>query len=234
MFRYEKKYMVVTGQQEFLRNHIEELCFRDSHTDGTNRYVIRSLYFDDYGSNAYYDNENGIDPRTKYRIRIYNNDTGVIHLERKVKQAGKIHKDRVIVDKEFCDLLLSGNGDQIDYPTEEPLVNRFLTLYHTCMLRPSIIVEYEREPYVYPDGDVRITFDRKISFSDELERFFEPDIFLQPILPSGQDVLEVKYTEFMPEFIQRELEMKQMQQCAFSKFYLCEKYRRSGVKYNDI
>lgn len=228
MFRYEKKYMVSLAEEAYLKTHLDTLIFRDAHSDDLNRYVIRSLYFDDYTNSAYMDNAAGVDPRVKYRIRIYNCNPNEIHLERKFKQAGKIQKERAIVDRRFCELLLRDEAEQIEFPTDNPLINQFLLLYHTTMLRPRIIVEYEREPYVYPEGDVRITFDRNICFSNDLEHFFEPDIFLQPILPLGKEILEVKYTEFMPEFIHRELEIKQMQQCTFSKFFLCEKYRRSG------
>lgn len=90
------------------------------------------------------------------------------------------------------------------------------------------MAEYEREPYVHPDGDVRITIDRKICFSEEVERFFEKDIFMQPILPMGQNLLEVKYTEFLPEFVKDTLDIKHMQRITFSKYYLCENFRRCG------
>ena len=228
MFRYEKKYLLSPAEEAYLKNHLDALMFRDVHSDELNKYNIRSLYFDDYADSAYNDNAAGVDPRTKYRIRIYNSNPDVIHLECKMKQGGKIKKERALVSREFCELLLRDEGEKIEFPTDDPLVNRFMVLYHTAMLRPKIIVEYEREPYVYPDGDVRITFDRNISFSSETERFFDPDIFLQPLLSSGKELLEVKYTEFMPEFIHRELEIKKMQQCTFSKFYLCETNRRIG------
>src|SRR5699024_8489017 len=33
------------------------------------------------------------------------------------------------------------------------------------LLRPSVIVEYERSAFVYDTGNIRITFDRNISYS---------------------------------------------------------------------
>ncbi len=228
MFRNENKYLISYAQEEYLKMSLRELCEADSHTDEMNRYNIRSLYFDDYDDSAYSDNARGVDNRTKYRIRIYNCDSSVIHLECKQKVNGKIHKEKVLVTQDFCRKLMEDRGEELEYPNENPLINRFLYLYHVKYLRPRVIVEYEREPYIHPDGDVRITIDRNISFSEEIERFFEKDIFQQPILPVGQNLLEVKYTEFLPEFVKDTLDIKHMQRTTFSKYYLCENMRRHG------
>ncbi len=227
-FRFENKYMITSAQIELLRCHIEELCSLDSFSDGVKGYNIRSVYFDDYANNSYKDNEIGSEPRNKFRIRIYNHDASKIYLEEKIKVGGKITKDRAVVDREFCEAVLKEEGDKLSYPTESPVLNRFLLAYHTKFLRPRIIVEYDRSAYVYPDGDVRITFDTSIAFSDEVEAFFEKDIFLQPIMPLHKELLEVKYTEFIPDFIHEALNIKQLQQNTFSKYYLCQKYKRSG------
>ena len=37
--------------------------------------------------------------------------------------------------------------------------------YHECvsnLMRPRVVVEYEREPYMMEAGDVRITFDKNV------------------------------------------------------------------------
>ena len=149
-------------------------------------------------------------------------------MECKQKVNGKIHKEKAFITREFCQKIMEDRGEELEYPAESPLVNRFMHLYHTKYLRPRVIVEYEREPYVHPDGDVRITFDRNIAFSEDVGHFFEKDIILQPILPIGQNLLEVKYTEFLPEFVKDTLDIKHMQRITFSKYYLCENFRRRG------
>lgn len=226
--RYEKKYIVSAGQIELLKCHLEELCPWDDYSDSGGGYTIRSLYFDDYEGNSYRENEIGTEPRSKFRLRIYNYDPDAIFLEQKTKVMGKIYKDRVEVGREFCEALLYDEWQAIDYPVEDSLVNRFLTACHTRLLRPRIIVEYDREPYVYPEGDIRITFDRNISFSEDLEHFFHRDILLQPVMEAGKDLLEIKYREFLPGVLAQGLSVRQLQQYTFSKYYLCEMYRRMG------
>ena len=43
--------------------------------------MVRSLYFDDLNDSYMQENEDGIDNRRKFRIRIYEGDTSLIHLE---------------------------------------------------------------------------------------------------------------------------------------------------------
>lgn len=226
--RFENKYVVTTGQIELIKCHLEGICCQDDFSDENGAYNIRSLYFDDYRESSYRDNEIGIEPRSKFRIRIYNCNPYVIFLEQKIKAAGKIYKERVRVSEEFCELLLRDAGDELDYPVSDALINRFLTAYHVRMLRPKIIVDYSRETYIYSEGDVRITFDRNISFSDEVAGFFDKNILLQPIMKSGTELLEVKYTDFLPDLIHQAVNVKQLQQYTFSKYFLCESYRKGG------
>lgn len=226
--RYERKYLINELQAQKLKFILDTLCDKDKHLQGRETYNIRSLYFDDYFRNSYMDNEIGIEPRSKFRIRIYDSQDSFISLEQKIKIAGKIYKKRETISKEFFDAVLRGDYEEIEYPNTSPLVNQFLTAHYTKKLEPSVIVDYDREPYVYPDGDVRITFDRAIAFSNEFEDFFDPEMPLQPILPLGMQLLEVKYTEFIPEFIHQQLNNLNLKQCTFSKYYLCEKYKRMG------
>lgn len=226
--RYERKYLIPANQAEQIRLILDTLCFKDQNTKGEDCYNIRSLYFDDYFGISYTDNEIGVDPRSKFRIRIYNCQDSYLSLEQKIKVAGKIYKKRAVITKDFFEAILQDEAEKIEFPNDNPLINQFMMEYHTKYLRPSVIVDYDREPYVYPDGDVRITFDRNIAFADQFEGFFDRKLFLQPILPVGMQLLEVKYTEFLPEFIHQQLNELNLQQCTYSKYYLCEKYKRMG------
>jgi hypothetical protein len=88
-------------------------------------------------------------------------------------------------------------------------------------MQPKIIIAYERTAFVHPIGNVRITFDRNIMASRNCASFLEPRIEeLVPILPVGMHVLEVKYDEYLPDVIARQLQTGKLQQTAFSKYYL--------------
>ena len=74
-------------------------------------------------------------------------------------------------------------------------------------------------------GDnVVITLDKNISSSNQVESFLDKEIYKRPIMPAGWHVLEVKFDEFLPDYIKSTLQLDSLRQTAFSKFYLCRKY----------
>jgi hypothetical protein len=85
-------------------------------------------------------------------------------------------------------------------------------------------VEYDRVPYVYPQGNVRITLDEDIRGSNRVDLFLEDQIPLRLIMPAGQHILEVKYDEYLPDYIYRAVQVENLQATAFSKYYLCRRY----------
>ncbi len=227
IYRNEYKYPVSAVQMEILKSRASAILSLDRHVakDGpyAGIYNIRSVYFDDRYNTCYLENENGTDPREKFRIRIYNHSSARIQLELKRKQAGKCLKTSCPLTEAQCRILVSGGclPENPDYP---PLLQKLLLQIRTRNLRPVVIVEYDRIPYVHPAGNVRVTLDCNISGSDRCEDFLQKDIPLRPVLPPGQHILEVKWDELLPDFIHRSLMLEGLQWTPFSKFYLCRKY----------
>ena len=91
-------------------------------------------------------------------------------------------------------------------------------------MRPAVIVEYDRIPYVCRDGNVRITLDTNVASSRAVECFLDETIPKRPVMPTGQHLLEVKYDEFLPDAIYRSLQLHGLTQTAYSKYYICRKY----------
>lgn len=216
-YRHELKYIVSQAQIPLLRTRVAALMQLDPHGN----YNIRSVYFDDYDNTCYYENENGTDPREKFRIRIYNHSDTPIHLECKRKECGKTLKTTVGLTRDLTESVLGG-GKMIG---DTPLQRKFLLQQETRLLRPVVIVEYERIPYIYQNGNVRVTFDQNISSSMSVGDFFRAEIPRRPVMPTGYQLLEVKFDEYLPDFIYRALNLGNLQQTAFSKYYLCRKYK---------
>ena len=219
-YRHELKNVVSQSQIALLKMRIEPFMELDPHVLDKGYYDIRSLYFDDYENSCYYDNLNGNDPREKFRIRIYNGSSERINLECKRKECGKTKKTSCIITKEQFDNILNGMPDG----DNNPLLNKFLLQINTKLLRPKIIVQYKRIPYIFNNGNVRITFDTDIESSSDVGAFFNKEIATRPIMPNGKHLLEVKFDEFLPDFIYRALNLGELQQTAYSKYCLCRKY----------
>lgn len=224
-YRHELKYPITELQLRLLQNRIAGLIPLDKHAGPEGSYSIRSLYFDDFDNRCFYENENGTDPREKFRIRIYNGSADRITLECKRKERGKTHKTSCPLTEEQTRQLMAGKILR-DIGRQPPLLQKLTVQMMTRQLRPVVIVEYRRIPYVYRNGNVRITLDTNIASSSAVEQFLEKRIPTRPVLPTGQQLLEVKYDEYLPDFIYRNLQLENLRQTAFSKYYICRKFTR--------
>ena len=224
-YRHELKYEITAQQLQMLKNRILHLIPLDKHVGPAGAYTIRSLYFDDYTNRCMQENEDGTDPREKFRIRIYNGSTDKISLECKRKERGKTHKTSCPLTVEQTRQLMAGQPLP-NLESQHPLLRKLTLQMLTRRMRPVVIVEYERIPYVYKNGNVRITLDTNIASSSAVTSFLDPQIPKRPVLPAGQQLLEVKYDEYLPDFIYRNLQLHSLRQTAFSKYYICRKYTR--------
>ena len=224
-YRHEFKYLATMRALKQLELRLNGVVERDSHVMDTGRYLIRSIYFDDINNSCYRENEDGADPREKFRIRIYNADSSRISLECKRKYRSMTHKDIAVIDRQIYDILMS---DDLSFEIKESypaLLKKALLLKKTKLLAPKVIVQYERIPFICSNGNVRITFDMNISASKDFDRFFEDRISTLPVLEENHHLLEVKYDAFLPDHIKRAIDNVQLQYTTFSKYYLC---RRGG------
>ncbi len=220
-YRHELKYICSQAEVEELKIRTSAVAEPDPHTVNGS-YLIRSLYFDDYDNSAYGDNESGVDPREKWRIRIYNGNSDRIQLECKRKQNGMINKKSCpITKKEYADIVSGSPALSFD---DRALFNRFKIQRETKLLHPVVIVQYVRYPYICRDGNVRITLDCDIASSGDIARFLDPELSCRPIQDRNRQLLEVKYDEFLPDEIYHAVQLKNRRQQTFSKYYLCRRY----------
>ena len=191
---------------------------QDIHQQG-DCYEIRSLYFDDAWDRCMDENEAGVDQREKYRIRIYDPHSDVIHLEIKEKNRGLTKKRSCDLSRKEC-LAIMEEDLPLKLDGRAPL-NALQLQMRFSNMKPKVIIAYERTAFVHPSGNVRITFDRNIMASPCREEFLEDRVSgMVPVLPAGMHVLEVKYDEFLPDVIARQLEIGKLRKTAFSKYYL--------------
>ena len=221
-FRNELKYICSEGELIQLQSRIQMLCDADAHAGPEGIYNIRSIYFDDLQNRYFFENENGTDPREKFRIRTYNASDSRITLECKKKERSMTHKDSCQLSKEQYQKIMNGSFSASD--VNSTLLEKFYLIQEQRHLQPKVIVAYERTPFVYTFGNVRITFDRNIGSSTDISAFFDPYLPVRPILPLGKNILEVKYDELLPNFLYEAMSLGSLRQTTFSKYYLCRKF----------
>ena len=226
-FRNEWKYYLSILDCIPLRERFSRLMQRDPNAvNGI--YMIRSLYFDDLWNSSYNDKLAGVDFRKKYRIRIYNCSDTSIKLERKIKRSNYIFKESASITRQEYEWIMEGRYDFL-LTHRERLCREFYFECTANVMRPKVIVDYEREPFVLSEGDVRVTFDQDVRAASPDHDIFDPYIPTYGILPLGKTVMEVKFTQFLPQYIKEIIPPGEQECSAISKYMLCyeQVYHRS-------
>lgn len=226
-YRHEYKYILSQAQILMEDAKINTIAELDSYVGEQGYYNIRSLYFDDYENSCFMANENGIDNREKYRIRIYNGVKERIKLELKQKCHGMTLKRNCGISLQQCEMLMAGRVPS-DIKEDQQVLWKLAYLMETRLMMPKIIVDYDRIPYVYrpDDANVRITFDKNIKSINDTNTFLDLKVGGRGILPVGSVLMEVKFDDFIPDEIYSLLQLNGLQVSTFSKYYLCRKFAR--------
>lgn len=183
-------------------------------------YQIRSLYFDDRSESAYFDKENGVNNRKKWRIRVYNYDMNTIKLECKHKAGSGIYKESTALSIDKYKKILSGKDFEF-LKCGDDLQKKFYIELIDNGLKPKVIVDYERVPYVYKYGNVRITFDKHVRAGIGSYQIENEKVPTQSVFTKGEVILEFKYTQYMPAIFQDILSHEVENEMAVSKYVMC-------------
>ncbi len=220
MFRHEQKYIIKQYQYAELRTVLGSMMEHDEHAGDEGEYMIRSLYFDDMYMSAYHDKLDGVYRRKKYRVRVYDCRDTVINLECKLKEGAYIDKKSVRLARAEYDCLIADDWDFL-LRKGDILAEKFYIDGRTALLRPQVIVDYEREPYVFEAGTVRITFDKNVRACAVPNDIFDRHIPGYHILPTDEMILEIKFTGYLPERIRRIFKVRNFTQTSASKYCMC-------------
>jgi len=213
--RHELKHYINYADVLQLRSRLPFVARVDENAREGNGYRVKSLYFDNYNDKALKEKIDGVNEREKFRLRLYHADTSFIRLEKKSKKNGLSYKEGTVITEESCRRLLAGDLEVLK-ESGQPLCMELYTKMHYQQLRPKNIVDYQREAYVYPAGNVRVTIDYDIRTSCNVNDFLS----LKPILIPVPEVyiLEVKFDSFLPEIIRGVVSLSSRRSTAFSKY----------------
>ena len=220
-FRHEWKHEINYADMLVLRQRLKAVMQPDSHAAGGS-YFIRSLYFDNLADKALREKIDGVNHREKFRIRYYNHDTSLIHLEKKSKWNGLGNKQGAMLTAQETQAIVDGDWDWM-LESGRPLVQVLYSKILSQGLRPKTIVDYTREPFVYAPGNVRVTLDYDIRTGLNCTDFLNPDCVTIPA-GSAPIILEVKWDEFLPSVIRDIVQLDGRRTAAFSKYAVCRIY----------
>ena len=220
-FRHEMKHEINVSDMIAVRQRLSAVAQIDQHAEG-GKYKIRSLYFDNLADKALREKLDGYSHREKFRIRCYNNDTSMIHLEKKTKQGGLGNKQKARLSASEVQAITDGDYGWMA-ESQRALVAELYSKMMSQGLRPKTIVDYTREPFTYGPGNVRVTLDYDLRTGLGCTDFLNPNCIT---IPAGDPVviMEVKWDAFLPSVIRDAVQLKGRRTSAFSKYAACRIY----------
>lgn len=213
--RTELKFLLSPDEVVQLQNQLRLVMNRDLHADAkTGEYAVSSIYYDDLYCSRVGEKADGVEYHQKYRVRSYAG--GRSRLEFKTKIGNLTAKETVWLDADMKDALVAADPERVGRYASIRLMADVLVQMKLDLLRPALVVDYVREAYTFPQGDVRVTFDKDVE-----ARLWESDpAFFRRVLEPGMTVLEVKYTGYLPETLRKILFFKNYQVVSYSKYYM--------------
>ncbi len=214
-YRHELKHEISYADLLAVRQRMRAIAKIDPHAvDG--KYMIRSLYFDNMWDKALKEKIDGVNRREKFRIRYYNLDTSMIHLEKKSKVNGLGTKYSALLSADETQKIIDGNIDWMA-DCDRSLVQELYCKMKSQGLKPKTIVDYIREPYIYEPGNVRVTLDYDIRTGMSCTDFLNPNCVMVPA-GNAPIIMEVKWDEFLPSIIKDAVQLTGRKSAAFSKY----------------
>ena len=214
-FRHEVKHEISLSDYYVLRQRLGVVAKPDIHGENGS-YRVRSLYFDDAYDTALKEKINGVNLREKFRLRFYDGDVTYIRLEKKSKINGLCQKVYAVLDIKDAQKILKGDIRWM-LDSETVLLRELYEKMITKGLRPKKIVEYHRDAFVFPAGNVRITLDYDIRTELCCVDFFNEESVTIPVW-YNPIILEVKWDEFLPGIIRDVVTLEGRKNTAYSKY----------------
>ena len=216
-FRHELKHYINFSDYISIKSRLRSIMHIDKNANENNEYKIRSLYFDNVYDKALMEKVIGVPKRHKFRIRFYNDNHEFIRLEKKSKIRGLCLKDSEEITKEECEKIINGDIEFLRDSNKKLFIDLYSEMKGN-LLRPKTIVDYTREAYIYPIGNVRITFDKSVRTGLNNINMFDDNLATIETIDNKYIVLEVKFDEFLPQIIRDIIQVKERRATSISKY----------------
>ncbi len=222
-YRNELKHVVTRAHAAVITSRLSSLLQRDQNAGPDGKYLIRSLYFDTPENRAFHEKLEGLPIREKFRIRLYNHDHSFIRLEKKLKYYGSGTKMKARLTRDDVQKVLSSDIDFLR-DSNQPLLRELFLKLRTERMIPRTVVDYYRGAYFCPAGNVRVTIDSDMRASVSSTDLFDIHLPMVPIMDIGTCIIEVKFDEFLPEYIQDVIQLNCCTSRAVSKYAVGRAY----------
>jgi len=227
--RYEFKYIISNQLAEQIESEVSYFMKYDGYVDPSmgNRYIVRSLYFENELFTNFNEKVDGMKKRKKYRLRTYSRnkeENSLFFLEEKGRINERTYKNRLKINNSDLELIFNAKkyakAVLTSYP-KNPLIRSFAYESIRKDLKPMILVDYLRRPYLNNHGLLfRATFDSNIKaiLSQEIYPYTQNKSWKE--CRAGFTVLEVKFERSIPPWFHRIIQCYNLRRISISKMVI--------------
>ena len=177
--RYEFKYLLNSKIANQIKDEAKKFMLIDSYAKkGEDQsYFVRSLYFDNDEYQNFYDKVDGIRSRKKFRLRTYEkklSKNNLIFLEIKGRHLERTFKKRTQIQSNHLKFFYDNRElpKLLSFYPNNDLVKDFVFTYLKTKIRPKVLIDYTRQPFINKYGlYFRLTFDSNL-FSNKSKELF--------------------------------------------------------------
>ena len=192
-YRFERKWVFNNNFLDVYNNLLKsKFLFRTNFPDRT----VNSIYFDDFNNSCVSENLEGVNEKTKFRLRWYGQDNHILKnpkLEFKVKKNFMNYK--IINDLKILDNLDLRKTKNVNFITKT--VN---SIYKIKTLIPVSTTHYDRSYFLSSNNLVRSTLDKQLKVSK-----FNNDFFIPIFKKFNKIILELKYEKKYDEYVRKNI-----------------------------
>jgi len=213
-FRHEVKYGLSQYQYLKFRDFCSGFMEYDKNAGDRGEYIVKSYYFDTLYFSDYTEKLNGVYERKKYRLRTYG-DSGYYRLEKKLKNGNLNKKISGEISADHANMLVIG---LMDIETGIESTDAIIAEMYLKGYRNSVYIEYSRQAFVMKELDLRITFDKDMGALYANYDLSEDKPDLHPFFYDGAAILEIKYKDSLPGWIERAIHQMVPSEYSLSKY----------------
>ena len=213
MQRFELKYILNPAQEASLKRAMAERM----HPDMFGLTSIASLYYDTPDYRLVRSSMERPAFKEKMRLRSYGIATpsSPVFLELKRKAHGIVYKRRVQSTIPLVQNFFDVGGDICAGSQINREIAYFRDYYRSLI--PACLIIYDRDAYLQPNGDLRLTIDYNPRYRlEHLDLTNSMDGV--SLLPEGHAILEVKVQQAVPLWLSKILDEGQIRKTSFSKY----------------
>lgn len=217
--RFEFKYVIPSKLADIFIGSISSFVIPDPYIKQKNFYNVSSIYLDSPQLLCFYEKQNGLKNRKKYRLRFYDENPtpqSVSFLEIKKRVDSVIIKDRIPINAKLLEKINLTSWKKITQ-NHPAFFHEFYKDYHLLQLRPKIFIKYKRKPFFSKNNPhFRITFDYDIKAA-KINKINGNKNYFKNILHETT-VMEVKFNGVLPNWFGNLIKNNNLQRGSFSKY----------------